>query len=35
VTSNIRPPAPAATSVLPFGSRCALLMLVLKNRGFE
>ena len=34
VTSNIRPPAPAVISVLPFGSRCALLMFVLKNLGF-
>ena len=34
VTSKTRPPAPAVTSVLPFGNRCALLMLVLKNLGF-
>jgi hypothetical protein len=26
VTSNMRPPAPAVIKVLPFGSRCALLM---------
>src|SRR5262245_28085096 len=34
VTSNMRPPAPAVISVLPFGSRCAPLMFVLKNLGF-
>ena len=34
VTSKTRPPAPAVISVLPFGSRCALLMFVLKNRAF-
>jgi serine protease AprX len=34
VTSKSRPPAPAVTRVLPFASRCALLMLVLKNLGF-
>src|SRR5262245_49944240 len=28
VTSKSRPPAPAVMRVLPFGSRCALLMLV-------
>ena len=33
VTSNMRPPAPSVTKVLPFGKRCALLMFVLKNRG--
>ena len=34
VTSKSRPPAPAVMRVLPFGRRCALLMLVLKKRAF-
>ena len=33
VTSSSRPGAPSVMSVLPFGSRCAPLMFVLKNLG--